>query len=246
MKYSTVYLLLVSFLALASLAKAEIPQPGITLPDQRVAVERSVHPWQAIGRVNKPDGGFCTGSLIGHDRVLTAAHCLWNPRTQDWLPASALHFVAGYHQGSYIGHSRVASYELDPARRHAGANIIAERDWAILTLATPMDPSIGTLPLAPPSAAFNRAGVTLAGYNRDRAHILSLHENCRFLPTHARLSIMLHDCDGTYGTSGAPLLVNYQGRPHIVAVHMGIATVSGRTVGVGISARLFRRHAAAH
>ena len=42
--------------------------------------------WQAVGRIDTGPG-FCTGTLIAADLVLTAAHCLFHPRPESACPS---------------------------------------------------------------------------------------------------------------------------------------------------------------
>lgn len=73
--------------------------PCIHGSDYRQVLDSTEYPWRALGRVDRGGEGYCTGTLIGEKLVMTAAHCVWSARQQDWHPAATLHFVAGYRRG---------------------------------------------------------------------------------------------------------------------------------------------------
>ena len=62
----------------------------------REAVDEQLYPWSSIGKLYNETGGSCSGVVIARDKILTAAHCLFNARTRRFIPARALHFLVGY------------------------------------------------------------------------------------------------------------------------------------------------------
>ena len=61
--------------------------------DRRVPVDPNEPPWNAVAKVQTTTGNHCTGALIGPSTVLTAAHCLYNPRTRAMLQPVSLHVL---------------------------------------------------------------------------------------------------------------------------------------------------------
>ena len=211
--------------------------PGIKGEDNRELVETDAYPWSAIGRVNRRTGGFCTGTVIAEDRVLTAAHCLWNPRTLTWLPVQSLHFVAAYRRGEYLVHSQVESFEVTHAKTQKQRNpkIHPDNDWALLRLVKPVGKITGVLAATKASLQVKTTSLIQAGYSQDKAHILSVHSGCKILGFSADGRLVFHDCDATKGDSGSPILVRLGQRYSLVGMHVATMTREGRAIGIAIS-----------
>jgi Trypsin len=69
--------------------------------------------WEAVGRIDIAGGGFCTGTLIATDLVLTAGHCV---KDRDGTPidASLMTFRAGLSDGTAIAEAKVARTVAHP------------------------------------------------------------------------------------------------------------------------------------
>ncbi|MDQ2105417.1 trypsin-like serine peptidase [Azospirillum isscasi] len=185
--------------------------PGIGATDRRVVVDATRAPWTSLVRVQSNLGARCTGVLVAPRRVVTAAHCLLN-RVQRFLPASSLHVLFGYDRGEYREHRAVAALETggpyDRERRLGGL----VGDWAVLTLDGDAPDGAAPLPLArvPPEPG---TPLMLGGYSQDKAHIVTADTGCaaRGINATDRGPLLIHDCDGTRGVSGAALLVRMSG-----------------------------------
>lgn len=223
----------------------QLPQIGIEGEDNRTRVNFREWPWTAIGRVNREVGGHCSGTLIAPDKVLTAAHCLYNREDGRWTIPIEVHFVAGYDRGSFAGHSRAKSFVVDPKYNPKKATDVAQmaRDWAIITLAQEL--KIKPIPLAtgePADIEARRAQMetNAAGYNGDWAEILMRHAGCKLDGLMADLPLLVHECDTTFGASGGPLFYMKGDEIELIGVLSGVIVEKKVERGVAVPVWTFR------
>jgi V8-like Glu-specific endopeptidase len=191
-------------------------------------------PWEAVGRLDIGGKGFCTGTLIAPDLVLTAAHCLYDRATGTPVEASRIEFRAGFRNG-WSAATRMArramphpTYHFDPS---AGA-AESRNDLALVELDQPIGTSgVHAFEIAPEVGA--GAEVSVVSYAVGRAEAPSLQNSCGVLGQERGVFVLT--CEVDHGSSGAPIFQMDGSIARIVSVVSAKGQLGGRRVALGTS-----------
>ena len=203
-------------------------------PLRRLLTADEARDWQAVGRVNVQGAGFCTGALIAPDVVLTAAHCLYFPKTGNLVPPDRVHFLAGWRKDWAAAHRKARRIVVHPDYAFEGDNQLDRiaSDIALVELEAPIRLP-GIRPFERVENPNPGDAVSVVSYARDRSEVPSLQEPCFMLGKQG--DVLILSCSANFGASGAPVFLEVDGEVRIASIITSITKWNNQDVSLGVA-----------
>ena len=215
-----------------------LPASALDLQRLRMMTAAEQKPWNGVGRLEVHSilgESMCTGTLIGEDLVVTAAHCVVSGLTGLPLHPDQIEFIAGARLGVQAGHSKaakvVAHRDYAPGLLSIGDNIA--HDLALVRLEHPI-PGAKAPHFAIAPDPGEDAELILISYRSDRISGLTRQDGCKISAIEER--VLTLGCEVIAGASGSSLFQVVDGEPRVAAVLSAMEADPGKALAYAVSA----------
>ena len=193
--------------------------------------------WAAVGRLNFAGEGSCTGVLIAPDRVLTAAHCVYDPKTGKLRVPQQITFLAGWRKGFAAAHRKGERIVVPKAFSDKKFDGTASRDTVAVDLALiELDSPIGSdaaVPFEVSDLPERGTKLTVVSYSRGANEAQTLEQGCTVLNRDTR--VIVSNCSADFGASGSPIFVYDNGVAKIASVISAMGSDDQGAVAFGVA-----------
>ncbi len=160
--------------------------------------------FRSVGRIDVGGSRFCSAALISEQLVVTAAHCLFHPRSLAPIPIDDITFVAGRYGDRSVAERGAARVAIPPDYVFDGQPSFAHlrRDIALIELDAPIPAEVAPAwPVGDTPGA--EAVIEIVSYARGRSRRPSVQDGCRIDAVIGQVAAL--DCGVNLGASGAPI-----------------------------------------
>ena len=183
-----------------------------------------VMPYRALVKIIIFEGGkkkvACSGAVVGHHHVLTAAHCIYD-KESDWQHSNLTIETSDGAKYIVVKQAVNPDYDVDVAAEEEGWYWNIPEDAALLETRKAIGKEIGYLAISDFLRGERRADLMLVGYHGDDGMEQLKEQTCKAkIHWWMNLDRAEYHCDSVSGSSGSPLLIQRGGNWNVVGIHV--------------------------